>query len=40
MAHPILADQAALIDEQIDRGVLAPTASVKDGRCAAMNGAK
>ena len=34
-AHPILADQAALIDERIKRGVLAAPASVPGGRCAA-----
>jgi len=39
-AHPILADQAALIDERIERGVLEAPASVPGGRCAANGGAK
>src|SRR5437870_2836360 len=39
-AHPTLADQAALIDERIERGVLAAPASVPGGRCAATGGAK
>jgi len=39
-ARPILADQAALIDERIERGVLAAPASVPGGRCAATEGAK
>src|SRR5213593_3424026 len=33
--HPILADQAAVIDERIERSVLAAPASVLGGRCAA-----
>src|SRR5213593_3765685 len=37
-AHPILADLAALIDERIERGVLAAPASVPAGRCAATGG--
>src|SRR6266566_3624922 len=37
-AHPILADQAALIDGRIERGVLAAPASVPGGRCAATEG--
>src|SRR5438876_5647738 len=39
-AHPILADQAALIAERIERGVLAAPASAPGGRCAATGGAK
>jgi hypothetical protein len=39
-AHPILADEAVLIDERIERGVLPATASVPGGRCAATEGAK
>ncbi len=38
--HPILADQAALIDERIERRVLAAPASVPGGRYAAIEGAK
>ncbi len=38
--HPILVDQAALIDERIERGVLAAPASVPGGHCAAREGAK
>src|SRR5438445_2133209 len=38
--HPILADQAALIAERIERGVLAAPASVPSGRYAAIQGAK
>ncbi|MBI4659791.1 MAG: non-ribosomal peptide synthetase, partial [Verrucomicrobia bacterium] len=34
-AHPILADQATLIDRRFERGVLAAPASVAGGRCAA-----
>src|SRR5881296_941712 len=37
-AHPILADQAALIAERIERGVLAAPASAPGGRCAATGG--
>src|SRR5438128_6355799 len=39
-AHPILADQAALIAERIERGVLAAPAYAPGGRCAATGGAK
>jgi len=38
--HPILADQAALIDERTERSVLAASASVPGRRCAAVEGAK
>jgi len=39
-AHPILADQAALIDQRIERGVRAAPAFVPGDRCAATEGAK
>ena len=40
IGHPVLADQAALIAERIERGVLAAPASVPGGRCAATEAAK
>jgi hypothetical protein len=39
-AHPILADQAAMIAERVERDVVAAPASVPGGRCAATEGAK
>jgi len=39
-AHPILADQAALIDQRPEQGARAAPASVPGGGCAAIEGAK
>jgi hypothetical protein len=39
-AHPILADQAGLLDRRIERDVLAAPRPAPSGRCAATEGAR